>query len=188
MRLVILGGPGAGKSTQARGLCDRLQIPLVSMGGILKRAIALESELGLQCQSYVEWGEFVPDPILIAFIRDRLLQADTTTGWLLEGYPRTAFQAEELDFLLDELHQHLNWAIFLDTSESVMIERRLAMGESEDLPDLIKRRIELFQTRTVPILDYYDKRQRLLTIDGNQAQEQVLAQLQTQLMANSSEI
>lgn len=157
------------------------------MGGILKKAIALQTELGKQCQTYVERGEFVPDPILIAFIRDRLLQTDTSSGWLLEGYPRTAFQAEELDFLLDELHQHLNSAIFLDTSESVMIERRLTMGEPEDVPHFIQRRIELFQTRTVPILDYYDKRQRLVTVDGNQSQDRVLAELQTQLMVNSSE-
>ncbi len=187
MRLVILGGPGAGKSTQGRRLCDRLEIPLISMGTILREAIDRQTELGVQSQSYVQQGEFVPDPILIAFIRDRLLQADTQPGWLLEGYPRTAFQAEELDFLLLELHQHLNWAIFLEVPDTVMMERRIAASEPEDQPHLIQRRIDLFHSRTVPILDYYDKRERLLTVNGYQSPDQVLAQLQGKLIANSRE-
>ena len=181
MRLVILGGPGAGKSTQGQRLCDRLQIPLISMGATLREAIATQTPLGKECQFYVEKGELVPDRILIAFIRHRLLQPDISSGWLLEGYPRTAFQAEELDFLLDELNQRLTQAIFLKVSPSVMMERRLQMSEIDDRAELIQRRIDLFQTRTLPILDYYGLRQRLLTVDGDRDPEQIFADLNTQL-------
>ncbi|NEQ66129.1 MAG: AAA family ATPase, partial [Symploca sp. SIO2D2] len=112
MRLVILGGPGAGKGTQSQKLCQQQSIPLVSTGDILREAIASQSDLGLQVQPYVEKGELVPDTLLIEFMRERLLQSDTARGWLLEGYPRTAFQAEELDFLLEKLQQKLDWAIY----------------------------------------------------------------------------
>jgi len=93
VRLVILGGPGAGKGTQANKLCNYFQIPLVSIGDILREAIAAETELGKKAEPYVAKGELVSDITMIKFVRDRLLQADTKNGWLLDGYPRTAFQA-----------------------------------------------------------------------------------------------
>lgn len=203
MRLVILGGPGAGKGTQGQLLCRQLAIPLVSTGDILRLAIANQTELGRKAKSYVEKGELVSDSIMIEFMRERLLQPDAAKGWLLEGYPRTAFQAEELDFLLDDLGQRLNWAIYLKVSESVMLKRCLKRSQagsddtqsnssanlaadkdkskitsinsprSDDQPEIVKRRIKLFQERTVPILEYYGYRQRLLTIDAEQAPEQV---------------
>lgn len=123
MRLVILGGPGAGKGTQAQQLCQPLGISPVSTGDILREAIANQSELGHQAHFYVEKGELVPDEIMIEFMRQRLMQPDVANGWILEGYPRTAFQAEELDFLLDELEQHLDWAIYLQVPEGVMVSR-----------------------------------------------------------------
>ncbi|MEW6492074.1 MAG: adenylate kinase [Cyanobacteriota bacterium] len=186
MRLVILGGPGAGKGTQARLLCRHLEISEISTSDMLRTAIASQSELGRQAQVYVEKGELVPDPILIEFIRERLLRDDAASkGWLLEGYPRTAFQAEELDFLLDDLGQQLDWAIYLEVSQSVMMSRCLERVRSErglpftaevrpdDNPDIVQRRIELFYERTIPILEYYGYRNRLLTINGDQAIEQV---------------
>jgi adenylate kinase len=91
----------------------------------------------------------------------------------IEGYPRTAFQAEELDFLLTKLNQKLDWAIYLKVSESIMTERSLQRGLSDDLPDVIQCRIHNFQTYTVPILEYYDYRQKLLTIDGEQSPDLV---------------
>ncbi|MGB3519332.1 MAG: nucleoside monophosphate kinase, partial [Elainellaceae cyanobacterium] len=103
MKLIILGGPGAGKGTQASQLCQFLSIPHISTGTILREAIAAHSDLGKQVQSYVAQGEFVPDKIMIELIRQRLQQPDSQQGWLLDGYPLTAFQAEELDFLLDSL-------------------------------------------------------------------------------------
>ncbi len=187
MRLVILGGPGAGKGTQARQLCSQLSISEISTSDILRHAIASQTDLGRQAQVYVEKGELVPDPILIEFMRERLLQPDAAKGrgWLLEGYPRTAFQAEELDFLLEELEQQLDWAIYLQVPESVMMSRSIARSRSskglaftgevrpDDHPEIVQRRIDLFHERTIPILEYYGYRHRLLTINGDQSPEQV---------------
>ncbi|MEM7727014.1 MAG: nucleoside monophosphate kinase [Cyanobacteria bacterium P01_A01_bin.45] len=130
-------------------------------------------ELGHHAQSYVENGELVPDEIMIGFIRRRLKQSDVNRGWILEGYPRTAFQAEELNFLLEDLQQQLDWAIYLQVSEAVMFKRCNGRSLPDDRPEIVQRRIELFYDRTVPILEYYDRRRRLLTIDGDQAPELV---------------
>lgn len=184
MKLVILGGPGAGKGTQAQLLCHHLGISEISTSNILREAIACSTNLGREAKSYVEKGELVPDPILIAFMRTRLLQPDAAKGWLLEGYPRTDFQAEELDFLLDDLGSQLNWAIYLQVSESVMMSRSLGRScplqgtdhcgsRLDDQPEIIQRRINLFYERTIPMLEYYEYRQRLLTINADQTPDQV---------------
>lgn len=192
MKLVILGGPGAGKGTQAQPLCRHLGISEISTSNILREAIASSTELGRQAKIYVEKGELVPDPILIEFMRTRITQPDATTGWLLEGYPRTAFQAEELDFLLDDLGLELDWAIYLQVTEAVMMSRCLGRNQSvgeasaptfpslpssesrlDDQPQIIQRRINLFYERTMPMLEYYDYRQRLLTINADQSPQQV---------------
>lgn len=183
MKLVILGGPGAGKGTQAQPLCRHLGISEISTSNILREAIASGTELGRQAKIYVEKGELVPDPILIEFMRTRLTQPDAAGGWLLEGYPRTAFQAEELDFLLDDLGLQLDWAIYLQVSEAVMMNRCLGRQSSlsitasdsrlDDQPQIIQRRINLFYERTIPMLEYYDYRQHLLTINADQSLEQV---------------
>jgi adenylate kinase len=187
VRLVILGGPGAGKGTQARQLSRQLNIPEISTSDILRDAIASQTDLGRQAQVYVEKGELVPDEIMIEFMRQRLLQDDTAKRrcWLLEGYPRTAFQAEELDFLLDDLEQQLNWAIYLEVPESVMMSRSIARTRTsqghpstgsdrpDDNPEIVQRRIALFHECTIPILEYYGYRKHLLTINGDQSPEQV---------------
>lgn len=188
VRLVILGGPGAGKGTQAKQLCHQLNISGISTSDILREAIASQTDLGTQAQLYVEKGELVPDPIMIEFMRQRLLQPDAARGWLLEGYPRTAFQAEELDFLLDELDQKLDWAVYLQVSDSEMMSRSVgrscplkentedvvtADSRPDDQPEIVQRRINLFQERLPLILEYYSYHQRLLTINGEQVTEQV---------------
>lgn len=173
MRLVILGGSGAGKGTQAQLLCNHLKTPWISTGEILRKAIAAQTELGRQAEPYFTKGELVPDPTMIEFIRERLLQEDAKNGWLLDGYPRTAFQAEELDFLLDELKQRLNWAIWLDVPKSVLLSRSLARSREDDQPEIVQRRIDLFHECTMPILEYYERSERLLTVNGNQPPEQV---------------
>jgi adenylate kinase len=169
---------------------------------MLRQAIASQTDLGHQAQVYVEKGELVPDPILIEFIRQRLLQPDTAKCWLLEGYPRTAFQAEELDFLLDEFEQQLHWAIYLEVSESVMMSRSIGRSHTpqenphnltplgdlrtDDQPEIVQRRIDLFHERTVPILEYYGYRKRLLTINGDQSPEQVQQDILQKLQVSTT--
>ncbi len=177
----MLGGTGSGKGTQTARLCDRLKIPSISTGDILRKGIMSGTDLGKQAQVYVEKGELVPDELMIQFIQQRLLESDVSNGWILEGYPRTAFQAEELDFLLNKLKQKLDWAIYLKVSESIMTKRALGRGLSDDLADVIKRRIQNFQEYTVPILEYYDYCQRLLTIDGEQDPDEVEQEIIQQL-------
>lgn len=181
MRLVILGGPGAGKGTQANWISQHLQIPWVATGDILRTAIANQTVLGQKAEPYVLAGELVPDEIMIEFIRQRLLLADVESGWLLDGYPRTAFQAEELDFLLEDLQQRLDWAIYLNVDYSTLKSRSLQRSRADDTPEIIQRRLQLFEERTIPILEYYSFRNHLLEIDGNQTVQQVQQDILTAL-------
>jgi len=173
MRFVILGGSGSGKSTQAQNLSRHFHVPIISTGEILREAISRLDELGENARYAIATGELVSDELMIDLIRKHLQQPDFNNGWVLEGYPRTAFQAEELDFLLDGLGQKLNWAIYLQASEAVMMNRSRARSQPDDQPEIVQRRVELFYDRTVPILEYYDRRHRLLTINGNQSPEAV---------------
>ncbi len=181
VRLIILGGPGAGKGTQAELLCQYLQIPLISIGDLLREAIATQTTLGQVAQPYVEKGDLIPDRTMIQFVRQRLLESDVSQGWLMDGYPRTAFQAEELHFLLDDLGQQLDWAIYLKVSEEEFMNRCLERGRTDDNPEIVQRRVDLFYERTLPILEYYQYRKKLLTIDGEkpvtQVQQQILQKL-----------
>ncbi|AUB37323.1 adk, adenylate kinase [Nostoc flagelliforme CCNUN1] len=204
MRLVILGGSGSGKSTQAQRLCRYFDIPMISTGEILREAISSDSllaelqwsetdprtslsvyaslsELGYHARPYMQKGELVPDEMIVELIRIRLRQPDINCDWVLEGYPRTAFQAEELDFLLDNLEQKLDWAIYLQVPEAVIVSRSLGRSLPDDQPEIVQRRVELFYDRTIPILEYYDHHRRLLTINGDQSPDMVQQNILTLL-------
>ncbi|BAZ85785.1 adenylate kinase family protein [Dolichospermum compactum] len=182
MRLVVLGGSGAGKSTQAQRLGKFFDVPLVSTGETLREAIYGNcqdniynelNDLVIEAKPYLEQGELVPDEMMIEFIKVRLKQPDVNNGWILEGYPRTAFQCEELDFLLEDLGQNLDWAIYLQVSAAAMVSRSVGRLLPDDQLEIVQGRVELFYDRTIPILEYYDHRRRLLTINGDQSPEQV---------------
>jgi len=178
-RLILLGATGSGKTTHAVKLAKILQIPVISPGEILRNAIASGLELGEKVRRYVEAGELVPDELMIDLLRTTLVQH--AGAWVLEGYPRTAFQAEELDFLLEELNQPLNAAIYLNVSEDLLIQRSLARGDYDDTVEIIQKRLQLFQERTVPLLEYYEYKKRLLTIDGGLDSDSITVQIEQKL-------
>ena len=173
MRLVILGVPGAGKGTQSHRLSQRLQIPGISTGNILREAIASQNPLGMEAEPYLNRGELLPDPMMINFMRSRLVQPDVERGWILEGYPRTAFQAEELDFLLEDLEQPLTCAVYLEISEKVMVERSLVRSLVDDQPDIIQKRIDSFQEKIALLLDYYAGKKKLITLSAEDSPENI---------------
>lgn len=173
MRLVILGGPGAGKGTQSHRLSQHLQIPGISTGNILREAIASQNPLGMEAEPYLNRGELLPDPMMINFMRSRLVQPDVERGWILEGYPRTAFQAEELDFLLEDLEQPLTCAVYLEIGKKVMIERSLARSLVDDQPDVIQKRIDSFQEKIALLLDYYTGKKKLITLSAEDSPENI---------------
>lgn len=181
MRLVMLGGTGSGKGTQTTKLCDRLNISAISTGDILREGIAMQTDLGNLAQQYVAKGELVPDQLMIQFIQQRLVRKDVEQGWILEGYPRTAFQAEELDFLLKKIKQKLDWAIYLQVSEKIMTDRSLTRGLEDDQAKIIERRIHNFQEFTIPILDYYSYAQKLVSVNGEKSVEEVEQEITKQL-------
>jgi adenylate kinase len=173
MRLVILGGPGAGKGTQSHKLSQRLQVPGISTGNLLREAIASQNPLGKEAEPYLNKGELLPDPMMINFMRSRLVQPDCERGWILEGYPRTAFQAEELDFLLEDLEQPLTCAVYLEISEKSMIERSLVRSLVDDQPDILQKRIDSFQERIALLLDYYTGKKKLITLSAEDSPENI---------------
>ncbi|KKJ00977.1 adenylate kinase family protein [Prochlorothrix hollandica] len=190
MKMIILGGPGAGKGTQADRLSRHLQVPQLSTGDLLRESIGGSHDgssplldLAERAKPYVERGELVPDELMIALIRDRLSQPSFAQGWILEGYPRTAFQAEELHFLLESLNHRLDWAIWLEVSEAVMLERCRQRSRRDDDPAIIERRLYNLETYTSPLLDYYGFQNRLLSINGDQSVEGVEQEILRQISA-----
>jgi adenylate kinase len=173
MRLILLGGPGAGKGTQSLNLSQYLNVPTISTGEVLRAEVAAGSALGQQVADTLAKGELVSDEMMIAFVKSRLQQPDMAKGWILDGYPRTAFQAEELDLLLEAANQVVNYAIWLEVPAHILIERSQNRGSIDDGPEALRRRIETLLEITVPMLEYYDYRGRLIRVDGNQDADDV---------------
>lgn len=172
MRLVIVGGSGAGKSTQAQRLCRHFELPLISTSEIVQEVSKSHSDFNYNALS-LSVTRIIPEQMMIEFIHTKLLESVANTGWILEGYPHTVFGAEQLDILLEKLGQKLDWAIYLQVPEAVMVSRQEGRFLPDDQPEIVQRRVELFYDRTIPILEYYDRRRRLLTINGDQSPELV---------------
>lgn len=167
VRLILLGPPGAGKGTQAQALAEHWQTPHISTGDLLRAAVSNHTSLGVEAQSYMQRGELVPDHLVISMIRERLNQADTQRGWILDGFPRNATQANSLDDLLAEIDQAYDCAANLDVPDEILIARMLGRGRQDDTEATIRRRLEVYRERTAPLISFYRDRQRLKSIDGN---------------------
>lgn len=176
-RLIFLGPPGAGKGTQAQTLSEFCKIPHISTGEILRQSMKEQTPLGIKAQSYVDSGELVPDQLVQDLVQERLNQPDAKSGWILDGFPRKVTQAVYLGKLLDKISQGGERVVNLDVPDEVVIARLLGRGRKDDSEEVIRRRLEVYRAETAPLIDYYGDRHKLLTVNGNQSQEEVTTAL-----------
>ena len=169
-RFLLIGPPGAGKGTQAALLANAYNIPAISTGDIFRANVKNETELGLQVKSIMARGEYVPDSLTNELIRDRLAQADAEAGFLLDGYPRTNDQVNELDDILTSQHRILDAVILLvaDTDELVrrLLKRAQEQDRADDTEDVIRHRQNVYLEQTQPLIEIYSARDLVVEIDG----------------------
>lgn len=177
--IVLLGPPGSGKGTQAIRLAETYGMPQIATGDILRAAVQAGTPLGQQVKAYMERGELVPDRLMVDIIRHRLAEPDAQHGFVLDGFPRTLPQAEALDALLDELKRPLDAVLYLQVDRQSLIDRMQHRAEVEqrtdDRPDVIRHRIDVFLQQTAPVIDYYRRQGKLRLIDGTRPPDEVAA-------------
>ena len=170
MRLVLLGAPGSGKGTQAARLKDHLQVPHISTGDLLRAEVAAGSPLGLQAKEVMARGELVSDAILLGMLEDRFSREDTRAGFILDGYPRNLDQADALGRLLDRLGQKFDFAVQLEVPTELLIERiagrAAAEGRADDNPESVRKRLQVYNDQTAPVIEYYRQHGELTAVDG----------------------
>src|SRR5690625_3976352 len=169
-RLVLLGPPGAGKGRQAVKISEKLGIPAISTGDIFRENVAQRTELGQTAQRYMDAGEYVPDEVTNAMVADRLGQDDAKEGFLLDGYPRTEPQVQELDRMLHEAGHGLDAVIELTADQDEVVARLLNRaqqeGRADDTEPVIRRRLAVYGEQTEPLVRIYQARDLLIKVDG----------------------
>ena len=169
-RLLLIGPPGAGKGTQAALLSQHFGIPAISTGDIFRYNVKNQTPLGVEAKGFMDRGEYVPDSLTNSLVRDRLSHDDALGGFLLDGYPRTIDQVHELDSILSDAGKRLDVVVQL-TADTDELVRRLAHraeveGRADDTPDVIRRRLEVYESQTAPLIDVYAARGLVAMIDG----------------------
>jgi len=177
--LVLLGPPGSGKGTQAARLTAKYGIPQIATGDILRAAVEAGTPLGKRVKAFLDRGELVPDSLVVDIIRHRLAEPDTRQGFILDGFPRTVPQAQALDGLLTELQRPLDAVLYLQVDRQLLLDRLSHRAEvdqrSDDRPEIIAHRIDVFLDQTAPLIDYYRRQSKLRLIDGTRPPDDVAA-------------
>lgn len=206
MNIVLLGAPGAGKGTQAVKLVEKYHMAHISTGDILRAAVKNQTELGLEAKKYMDAGDLVPDELVIGLVKERLQDEDTQAGFILDGFPRTSMQAVALDSELAELNRPLDAAVLVDVDKEVIIKRLTSRrmcrdcgyigtdkdtvcpkcgGEmyqrDDDNEATVRNRLDVYESSTAPLIDYYRGCDLLVTIDGDQDPEVVFDEIQKAL-------
>jgi adenylate kinase len=170
MRLILMGPPGAGKGTQATVIAAKLGVPAISTGDIFRANVSQQTPLGLQAKGYMDAGEYVPDSVTNAMVRDRLDEDDARRGFLLDGYPRTVAQVEELDAMLADHQAALDAVVVLTVDQDEIVARLLRRAETEgrtdDTEEVIRRRQDVYAEQTAPLISVYAGRGLLTEVDG----------------------
>ena len=175
LRLVMLGPPGSGKGTQAEILAEKLGIPAISTGEMLRRAVASGSELGRRVESIMASGSLVDDDTMAEVVRERLSRDDASDGYMLDGYPRTLAQADTLEAVLAESGRKLDAVVFVDAPEDELVRRALARQRADDTEEVVRHRQEVYRQKTAPLIEYYEGLGLLRRVDGDRTIEEVNA-------------
>jgi adenylate kinase len=174
MRLLLIGAPGAGKGTQAERLAERFGITHISSGDLLRQHVRDQTSLGQTVKSYVDKGDLVPDGVVMDMLRKPVVAAAETGGYVLDGFPRTVEQAEASYAVVRALGVEVQAAIHLDVPRQELVRRLMARGRgSDDTEAVIEHRLQVYQERTVPLLEYYAGREWMFTVDGAQSADAV---------------
>jgi len=181
VNLLVLGPQGSGKGTQAARLSADHGIPHVATGDMFRTAIAARTELGRRVEPILASGELVPDELTVALIRERLSQPDARDGFVLDGFPRTLEQAEELDAMLAEIGRSLDAVLFFDIPDEVAVERLVIRAEQEgredDQPDVIARRLAIYHELTEPVVERYRATGTLVPLHASRTVGEVAAEI-----------
>ena len=170
MRMILMGPPGAGKGTQAQVVAERYSIPAISTGDIFRKNASEGTELGIQAQRFMDAGEYVPDKLTNLMVRNRIDEPDAERGFLLDGYPRTLAQVEELDGMIKHTGHVLDAVVVLTVDKEELVQRLLQRAETEgradDTEDVVRRRQEVYHDQTAPLIDVYRDRGLMIEVDG----------------------
>jgi adenylate kinase len=180
--LLLLGVQGSGKGTQAKRLAAEYGLEHLSTGDMLRQAIADGTELGRRVKPILESGELVPDDLMIELIRERLQSPDAADGFILDGFPRTMAQADALDEMLSEIDRPLAVVLELQVPDDVAIQRlrkrAVEEGRSDDTPEAIANRIDLYHRETKPLVSHYRLAGNLVGIHGDRSENEVFSEIQ----------
>ena len=201
MNIIFLGPPGAGKGTQAQIICQKMGIPQISTGDMLRAAIAAQTETGLKAKEYMDKGQLVPDGVVIDIVKERLTSEDCRKGYILDGFPRTVEQAQSLGTFAK-----IDAAINLDVPDEVLVARLSGRrvcplcgapyhvdrlnGETvckvdatpliqrdDDKPETVLNRLKVYHQKTAPLIDYYRSEGKLMNITGSGSLEEISAEI-----------
>ena len=186
VRLLLLGAPGSGKGTQGPPLAGRYGVPHLSSGELLRRQVKAGTELGRMWSGALDRGELVPDDVILSVMEDVLASPEAAGGYVLDGFPRTARQAERADGLLARTGG-LDAAIYLDLPDDVVRERLAdradAQGRSDDDREVVERRLRSHHEQIGPLLDHYRRQGKLVTVDATGTPDEVAREIAGRLAA-----
>jgi adenylate kinase len=170
MRLILMGPPGAGKGTQAKVVAEHFGIPAISTGDIFRANVSSGTPLGKKAEEYMDAGEYVPDEVTNLMVRARIDEPDAERGFLLDGYPRTLDQVEELDGMIAFTGHRLDAVVVLTVDEDEIVARLLQRaeveGRADDTEEVVRRRQEVYREQTEPLIEVYRSRGIVHEIDG----------------------
>jgi adenylate kinase len=180
--LILFGAPGSGKGTQSALIAKTYQLKHLSTGDMLRAEIAKHSPLGQVAENYIAQGKLLPDELMIDMLKDTLQHLDhNVKGLILDGFPRTVAQAEALNALLNDLHHDILMLIEISVEPSELIQRLVSRGKlegrSDDNPETIARRLDVYHQQTEPVIDFYKKAGKYYHVDGNGTIDEIFARI-----------